>query len=370
LSETSVDNYLTSKVKAKEMSDIITNFLQRFDSIIQLQRIIVMPLFSEITYDVEKPNIINNIFAMQNDLLQQLKIKSFNISYKGNIIRFEIPNQAPSKVSLKSVYSNMKNIPNNEMVIGVGENLNPLLVNLNKHRNIVLIGTKGSGTSMLMISMIVSLTYTNSPKNFNVVILSSTNDKTLKHLEKLPHLLFPIKYESIEITNSLIELQHEINYREELFRKNKVSSIDAYNNVKNSDIDYIKRIATFIVGFNVISKISLENSELIIDLLKRGPKVGISTILLTNSVDSELFREELYKNLDIKIVMKLEFEQESIQLLDSKRGAELFGNGDGYCFDKFISKYKRFQACYMNIEELLEIIKIINTFYSVKTKLN
>jgi S-DNA-T family DNA segregation ATPase FtsK/SpoIIIE len=370
LSETSVDNFLSNKTQAKQYADIITSFLHKFDSIIQLQKINVTPMYCEIAYDVEKQDIINDIFSAQSEILEELKVDFFNILYKNNTIRFEILNNAPSKISLKSIYSLLKKVEFNNAIVGVDENSVPLLINIVKKPNMLLVGTYGSGVSMLMTTLLISLAYSNNPKDLGMVILSPNNDKVLKHLCLLPHLIYPIKNEQHDITKTLIDLQNEINNRELLFKKSKSRSLNEYNSSQRNDIDYLKRIVISIFNFNIISKISIQNRDLIVDIIKRGSRVGISVILLSNNVDSEVLNQEIYKELDTKLFMKLEFEQESIQLLNSKRGIELFGNGDGYYFDSESKQHTRFQACYMNIEELIQVIKIIETFYSVKSKLN
>lgn len=370
LSETSIDNYLVNKAQTKQYADIITAFLHKFDSIIQLQKTITAPLYCEITYDVEKPSIVDEIFSSQNEILNELKIQAFNVLYKNNTVRFEIANTLPSKISLRSVYSLLKNINTDKAIIGVDEESKPLQIDITRKQNIVLIGTYGSGVTMLMITILISLAYTNNPKAMEMVILSPNNDKVLKHLSMLPHLLHSIKNEQHEITRILISIQDQINKRELQFKSVKAWSLEDYNATQMNDIDKLKRIVVAVFNFNLISKISLQNRNLIIDILNRGPQIGITTILLANNVDQELLNSDLYKLLDVKLLMKLEFEQESIQLLDSKRGIELFGNGDGYFFDSETKKYTRFQACYMNVDELVQTIKIIETFYAAKSKLN
>lgn len=369
LSETSVDNFLSNKTDSKLYGDTITNFLHRFDSIVHLQKIVVAPLYSEISYEVEKDSVINDIFLAKNEILSELKLNSFNILYKNKVIRFEIPNKLPSKISLKSIYSILKQIETNNCVVGIDENLSPILIDIIRKPNIALIGTRGSGVSMLMTTMLTSLAYTNSPKQMSMVILSTTNDKSLKCLGLLPHLLYPIQTEQLEITKILLSIQDEINKRESMFQTKKCRSLENYNALQGNDFDRLKRIVVSIINFSIISKISLQNHELITDILKRGPKYGVCSILLTNVVDQELLNEDIYKKLDAKLLMKLEFEQESIQLIDSKRAIELFGNGDGYYFDSESKQHIRFQACYMNIEELTQVIRVMETYYSVKSKL-
>ena len=369
LSETSVDNFLSCKVEAKQYADIITNFLHKFDSIVHYQSTVVAPLYCEISYDVEKQSIVSDIFANQEKILEELKIGAFNLLYKNNSVRFEILNKTPSKISLKSILASCKNVQPNQYVVGADESGKPLLVDISKNTNTVLMGTKGSGVSMLMTVMLVSLAYTNTPKKMGMIVLSPRSDKSLKYLSRLPHLTLPVQHEQLEITKALTNLQIEINNREALFAKSKVRSLKEYNDKNNNEVDNLKQMVVVINNFNIISKISVENYRLIIDLLKRGASVGVSVILMTNNVDHQLLDKDIYKNLDVKLVMKLEFEQESIQLLDSRRGVELFGNGDGYYFDNKLKINLRFQSCYMNIDELDQIVKIIETFYSVKSKL-
>jgi hypothetical protein len=74
----------------------------------------------------------------------------------------------------------------------------------------------------------------------------------------------------------------------------------------------------------------------------------------------------IYEHIDTKCILRLETEQESLWVFDTYRGVQLFGNGDGFFVDDKAKTKTRFQTCYLNVNELVEIIKIVKTFYEVK----
>jgi hypothetical protein len=110
----------------------------------------------------------------------------------------------------------------------------------------------------------------------------------------------------------------------------------------------------------------LDNIELLKNILGSGPRAGVSIILLSVTANNETLEPTIYDQMDAKFILKLESQNESLRMFDNYRGIQLYGHGDGYFFDVKAEKRTRFQACYMNAEELNQIINIIQTFYSIK----
>ena len=109
--------------------------------------------------------------------------------------------------------------------------------------------------------------------------------------------------------------------------------------------------------------------ELLQNILKRGQNVGVKTILLAINVNNESIEPKIYENTNARFILRLENEHESLKVFDSYRGVQLYGNGDGYYFDNMNGKKTRFQTCYLNVNELAEIVKVIKTFYNTKEHL-
>jgi S-DNA-T family DNA segregation ATPase FtsK/SpoIIIE len=366
LTDTSIDHYFDNKNDGENYEAKITKFLARNDFVATYQKTIVMPLFIEISYDVESQTTIDNILKSQNDLLGDLKLDTFNISFKGNTVRFEIPNDKPSKISIKSILMAHPEISSEIAIVGMGYENNPLTLDIDKHPRSLIIGKRGSGGAMLLSVIITSLAYINQPKLMEIIILSPVGDKSLKYFDHLPHMKYPVISDLTDTVNKLHDLRNEIAERESKFAELGATNIKEANRyIGNTNTPY-KEILLVISAFDKIIKNSLQNMELIGDLLKRGPAAGVRFILLATNVNNESIEPTIYNQFDIKFILKLESEQESLRMFDNYRGVQLQGNGDGYYIDTKADKRIRFQTCYLNVDELIQIIKIIKTFHEAK----
>ncbi|MDR0825684.1 MAG: hypothetical protein LBM72_00265, partial [Mycoplasmataceae bacterium] len=159
LTDTSTDHYFDNKSNAEKYQNTISKFMKRLGIESTYEKTIVMPQFAEIHFEVSTKAMIDEILAKQCELLSELKIAQFNISFKGNTIRFEIPNKETSKISLRSVFNTIKNIRPSESIVGLSEENTPLIVDIQTKPNTLIIGRRGSGGAMLLSSMLASLAY-------------------------------------------------------------------------------------------------------------------------------------------------------------------------------------------------------------------
>jgi DNA segregation ATPase FtsK/SpoIIIE-like protein len=177
---------------------------------------------------------------------------------------------------------------------------------------------------------------------------------------------YPVISDLSDAVNKLHDLRNEISERESKFAELGATNINEANRyIGNTNTPY-KEILLVVSAFDKIVKNSLQNMELVQDLLKRGPAAGVRFILLATNVNNESIDPSIYDQFDVKFILKLESEQESLRMFDNYRGVQLHGNGDGYYIDTKADKRIRFQTCYLNVDELIQIIKIIKTFYDAK----
>ncbi|GHU47912.1 hypothetical protein FACS1894218_3420 [Bacilli bacterium] len=366
LTDTSVDHYFDSKSQSEKYQTVISKFMKKLGVEFTYEKTIVMPQFTEIHFEVSTKAMIDEVLSKQNDLLSELKIVQFNISFKGNIIRFEIPNKTPSKISLRSIFNTIQNIQPNESIVGLSEENNPLIIDTQEKPNTLIIGRRGSGGAMLLSSMIASLAYINNPTTMSFIVLAPIADKSLKYLDGLPQMLYPVISELDESVIKLQNLYKEIGERDTKLKEAGATNLKEYNKFQANLTNRYKEILLVISSFDKIAKISLQNMELISNILKDGPKCGVKTILLSLNANNESMDPVIYDHMNVKCILRLENEQESLKVFDSYRGIQLFGNGDGFFVDDKAKTKVRFQTCYLNVNELVEIIKVVKTFYEVK----
>ncbi|MDR3257456.1 MAG: hypothetical protein LBT17_01525 [Mycoplasmataceae bacterium] len=366
LTDTSVDHYFDNKSNAEKMQNLIAKFIKKQNIEASYQSTTIMPQYVEINFEVDSRSNIDEILRVQNDLLNTLKLESFNISFKGNIVRFELPNKESSKVSMRQIFNSVNNIQGDEAVVGLTLENTPLLLDIHKHPNSIIIGRRGSGGAMLLTCILISLAYINSPMDMDFIVLSPLGDKSLKHLDNLPHMQYPVISDPEDSVAKMHDVLKTIDDREAKFKESGAKNLDDFNKYQSVASSKIKKLIFVISSFDKMLKNNLQNVEVLSEIMKRGAAVGIHTILLSINVNNESTEPKIYDSTDARFILKLESEHESLKMFDSYRGIQLCGNGDGFYITSDGKKKTRFQTCYLNANELIETIKIIKTFYQTK----
>lgn len=368
LTDTSVDNYQKNKLFADQVASGINRFKEYYQLPVTYQKTVIMPLFSEIFFTANSDKTIEEFIRHEMELAHFTKLNQFNISFKGSELRVEFPNQKPSKVSMKSILSNNKIETNKEnALIGYGYGNNPLFINLHDQPNNLIIGSKGSGRTILISLILLTYCYLNSPENNEVIVINNKTTTFTTSIDKLVHVKKVIYQDDLneEVIKTLDEILKEIKYRNTLFTNHKVNNIDEYNDLAlHSDLPILKNKIIVFNDFTSIVKQNNYHLKLIRDLMSQGRNLGFRTIINADTIDQYTFDSGLLENIDNRFIMKLSTESESLQVFDNYRGFQLYKNGDGYYLHN--NEKLRFQSCYLNIQEMNAVIYIINNFYKEK----
>ena len=349
----------------EKKQDKISKFFKSKNFKFSKPKLVVHPNFTEIVFEVEDDITIQQILQLQQEIANTIEVEEYNISYKGTFVTFELENPEISKISFKEVLSMSPEIKSTQAIIGIDEENNPFTHDLKTNHSTLIIGKKGSGAASVVVLIALSLAYLNSPEKLEILFLSPSGSKSYGWFNSLPHIEGKVYETTEKIINKLHDLKNELQERLNNFNLSNVKDIDSYNKVaQNDNLKYKNKLILF-PNFDLITKDSFQNNEIIESLLKDGPKAGMNLILQANGVNNESINPHVYNSVDSKYILKVENDYESLKLLDNYRAIQLYGNGDCLYFDRKNNK-KRIQACYINQIELNQNIEIIKTFYDLK----
>lgn len=373
LTDTSIDHYQENKVFSENITKQIQGFIDAYKLDVKYEKSIIMPLFTEIYWLADQQETIDNFIKNEVAISKYTKLDEFNISFKGNQIRFEYTNPKPSKVSMKSILST-NSVASNEdnCILGIAYANAPLLVNFRKQGSVLLLGAKGSGTNMLLSTILLSYAYLNSPKETSIDIIAKDENVITNNFVSLPHInnISTIDIVGDNIANIIKQYNDEIDRRKKIFEANNVTTFTSYTkeSAKNETLEPLKTQVLVFCDFDQITRDNIGYLPMIKTILEGGKKYGIHLIMIANEVTYNIIDASLYELIGVKLVLKLNNENESLQIFDNYRGYQLYGNGDGYYFEKSSDEKMRFQTCYLNQNELIETINIIKKFNEQKGK--
>jgi DNA segregation ATPase FtsK/SpoIIIE-like protein len=336
LADTSINNdFKNSSLMEKYLEKIITTLKQH--NIEYIKKVItIMPVFSQIQFQFKSENECEEILKLNDKFLLAFHNERLLILSKGNYVIFEFINKDPSKIGFKQLF---KKAGKNKLPIGINLDKKVVCADFENNQNIFVVGKVGSGTSMIITTLIVNFAYMHNPKDSEIVILENNAraGNLLRTFDDLPH-----------ITN-----------------KDTIGNEKCKSYIEN--ILKTKLTKKTLIVFNEFEnfvKVSYTNRELIIKLLHFAATNKLCHVVLASKVvDNNSAGDDIYSLFDEKFILKTESEKESMELLNSPRAYQLCGFGDTFFLDK-TNHRERIQTSYISKNELVSIIEIINTFFS------
>jgi len=368
LPETDVSCYNQNFKIAGNLQDKIQEFFKKNKIEAVPCELNVYTTFSELCFETKSKQDINNIIQNGEELTKFAKLDSFELTIRGNIVTFEIPNMYFSKVSIKSALMLFKNSKPLTAVFGLDKQSKVYTQNFKNQTSALILGKKGSGSATLAVLMALSMCYMTHPNDLELKVLSANSETTYASFTKLPHTNGKIADGIGECIDEINNLQNLINKRVSLFKSVDVTNIEQYNTTVKQPQDKMKHTLVLVSNFENIIKESFQNAKIINDILVNGPKAGVYTILQSYHAGIEAMDEAIFNACDQKYILKLETEGESERIFESQRGIQLHGTGDCLTFAKSIKDMIRLQICNINQAELIQDIEIIKTFYETKNE--
>ena len=236
--------------------------------------------------------------------------------------------------------------------IGIDDNKEKYYLDLKKVSGLLITGETGSGKSIYVHSIIISLLLKNNPDDLKF-ILGDLRKVELNNYNMLPHLYMNILSSDIDIKYGLNEVINILEERKKIFKNNKVDNIDEYN--LNSDL----KLSNIIVIIDEIG--NLINSKYVLDILNKilddCYKYGIHFILATSSYLKKIKDNKLVNKFNYILSFDLASnEQASILKIKGSDLLSIEGDALVKCRNNEIINL---QTPYVSLEDIENVIKFI-----------
>lgn len=287
------------------------------------------------TYEVQLPGgfKLDRLLRSQGDVARDLQCPSLRIlsSLKGSAnIGIEIENPNKFSINYKRL---LKGIPSGMILpIALGEDTfgEPVYTDLTTLPHLLIAGTTGSGKSVFLNSVILTILATKSPDDVKLILIDPKVVEFLDYKD-VPHLMKPITSdaeESIEVLKSVVDMMEE---RFELLSKVKgAKNIADYNKATGEHLPYILFIvdeyADLITGSKRLEREAIEQN--LKRIAQKARAVGIHMIAATQKPSREVVTPLLKANLPARIAFKVTSGIDSRIILDMMGAEKLTGKGD------------------------------------------
>ncbi|EPP34610.1 ftsK/SpoIIIE family protein [Chlamydia ibidis] len=325
---------------------------------------------------------VQKIKALENDIALNLQASSIRIiaPIPGKAaVGIEIPNPHPQPVNFRDLledYQKQEQKLQIPLLLGKKANGDNFWADLATMPHLIIAGTTGSGKSVCINTIVMSIIMTSLPSDIKLVIVDPKKVE-LTGYSQLPHMLTPVVTESRDAHSALMWLVKEMELRYEILRFLGLRNIQAFNaRVRNLDIEssYDKEIPEkmpFIVGIiDELSDLLLSSSQdietPIIRLAQMARAIGIHLILATQRPSRDVITGLIKANFPSRIAFKVANKVNSQIIIDEPGAENLMGNGDMLVVSPSAFGAVRAQGAYIRDDDINKVIKDLCSRFHTK----
>ncbi|MFA4834156.1 MAG: DNA translocase FtsK 4TM domain-containing protein [Patescibacteria group bacterium] len=351
----------------KNNAFIIQKTLENFGIAVEMGEISVGPTVTQYTFKPAEGIKLSKITTLNNDLALALAAHPIRIEapIPGRaLVGIEVPNQTKAIVGLRETLESaeFKGRKNN-LTVALGKDVSgkSWVYDISKMPHLLVAGATGSGKSVCLNSVIVSLLYQNSPSDLRFIMVDPKRVE-LPIYNSIPHLLTPVITNVSKTINALKWCLNEMDQRFETLSKTHKRNIQAYNeNLRpgQEKMPYIVFIIDELADLMVAAGRDIEGG--VIRLAQMARAVGIHLVLATQRPSVDVITGLIKANMPTRIAFSVASGVDSKTILDSLGAEKLLGQGDMLFITAEISKPKRLQGAFVSDQEIKRIINYIRS---------
>lgn len=351
----------------KQNSKIIEETLDSFDIPSKVVRICRGPAVTRFEIDIASGIRVNKVVNTAENLA--LKLSSQNgVRIEAPVpgttyIGIEIPNKKISPVSFKEVLfsSEMKDTLE-PLAIALGKDIagNPIICNLEKMPHLLIAGATGSGKSVCINSIIMSLIFRCSPDECRLILIDPKFVE-LSRYNVLPHLLIPVVNETSKASGALSWAVAEMNDRYNMFKNYGVNNIKEFNKQVSDQSQKLPRIVIIIdeMADLMVSTSKKEVEYNVNRLAALARAAGLHLVVATQRPSVNVITGVIKSNLPSRIAFASSSAVDSRTILDRQGAENLLGNGDMLYLPIGMMNPIRVQGCFVKNNEVNTVLEYI-----------
>ena len=347
-------------------SSIIKRTLQTFGIPVEMSEINIGPTVTQYTLKPAEGIKLSKITTLQNDLALALASPTIRIEAPipgRSLVGIEIGNKKRAVVGLRESLDTdeFKNSPA-PLLMALGKDVKgtPAFADLAEMPHLLVGGTTGSGKTICLNSIILSLLYRNSPEEMKLVLVDPKRVEFPVY-SNLDHLLCPVIYDANQTLVALKWLVGEMERRFTVLAEGHSRDIGSYNQKqekKGEDkLPYIVLIIDELA--DLMSVKGKEIESYVVRLAQMSRATGIHLILATQRPSVEVITGLIKANITSRIALKVGSLIDSRTILDGSGAEKLLGKGDMLLLSKDSPKPRRIQSPYISENEIKKVINWI-----------
>ncbi|EJA1939614.1 DNA translocase FtsK [Staphylococcus pseudintermedius] len=347
-----------------EKKEELNNAFYYFNVPAEVVNVVEGPSVTRFELSVERGVKVSRITALQDDIKMALAAKDIRIEAPipgTSLVGIEVPNPHTTKVNISSILSHpaFKNAES-KLTVAMGNRINnePLLMDIAKTPHALIAGATGSGKSVSINSILISLLYRNHPEELRLLLIDPKMVE-LAPYNGLPHLVAPVITDVKAATQSLKWAVDEMERRFKLFAHHHVRNISAFNN----KVNYDQRIPKIVIVIDELADLMMmapqDVEQSIARLAQKARACGIHMLVATQRPSVNVITGLIKANIPTRIAFMVSSSVDSRTILDSGGAERLLGYGDMLYLGSGMNKPIRVQGTFVSDEEIDQGVEFI-----------
>ncbi|MCQ2648739.1 DNA translocase FtsK [Helicobacter pylori] len=313
------------------------------------------------------PNVkVSRILGLSDDLAMTLCAESIRIQapIKGkDVVGIEIPNSQSQTIYLREILeSELFQKSSSPLTLALGKDIvgNPFITDLKKLPHLLIAGTTGSGKSVGVNAMILSLLYKNPPDQLKLVMIDPKMVEFSIYAD-IPHLLTPIITDPKKAIGALQSVAKEMERRYSLMSEYKVKTIDSYNEqAENNGVEAFPYLIVVIDELADLMMTGGKEAEFpIARIAQMGRASGLHLIVATQRPSVDVVTGLIKTNLPSRVSFRVGTKIDSKVILDTDGAQSLLGRGDMLFTPPGTNGLVRLHAPFATEDEIKKIVDFI-----------
>ena len=309
-----------------------------------------------------------------NNMVQDIQIRLSGVSARFESIvegqsssGLEIPNASVTTVSFKDVYEALPDVKKHPLAVAFGKNIegDVIYADFDEFPHALVAGTTGSGKSIFVNSVIVSLIMRNSPDDLKMVLVDPKKVEMSRYKD-MPHLLCPIITDAQEAKLLMDKLCQEMEDRYALFSDNGCSNIKEFNeDAPSLGLEKLPYIMIFFDEYADMVDQCKEISMPVVSIAQKARACGIHLCIATQRPSTNVVTGVIKANLPTHVALMMASYTDSMTIIGEGGAEKLIGKGDMLVQSPLVSRIGcvRLQGCFIHRQEISRVVGYLKEHY-------
>lgn len=256
-----------------------------------------------------------------------------------------------------------------DTVLGKDISGETITCNVAKMPHLLIAGTTGSGKSVCVNSIIMSILMKSTPEDVRLIMIDPKKVEFMMY-NGIPHLLIPVVTDAKKAAGALAWAVNEMLNRYKLFSENNVRDFGGYNDLAKDPNSGLKKMSHIVIFIDELADLMMASpkdvEDSIVRLAQMARAAGMHLVIATQRPTVNVVTGLIKANIPSRIALMVASQMDSRVILDSGGAEKLLGNGDMLYMPVGIPKPVRVQGCFVSDKEVERVVEFIKQTFAAE----